>query len=72
MANRPKGFGMTAELQDKKDAKYSVQLATEAAEWINLIISGNIDEPIVFPSSDHKNDFHEALKDGVILCQLVS
>ena len=39
MANRPKGFGMTAELARKKEAKFDPDLANEAFEWLRLVLT---------------------------------
>lgn len=62
MAARPKGFGYTAELKDKQDAKYSVEREREAKAWLQAVVGES------FPSGT----FHEALKDGVYLCKLVN
>ena len=37
MANRPKGYGMTAELNNKKAAKYDNDQAVEAIAWVSSI-----------------------------------
>ncbi|CAB3978108.1 myophilin-like [Paramuricea clavata] len=61
MASRPKGFGMTAELQKKKDAKFDPALEREALDFVQsktgISCSGGV---------------HECLKDGVILCKLAN
>ena len=62
MADRPKGYGMTAELEEKKDAKYSPELETEARDWMAKVTGQRL------PSGS----FHEALKDGVYLCKLIN
>lgn len=62
MAERPKGYGMTAELKDKQDAKYDHQMEAQVRTWLEKI-SG---EP--FPAGS----FHEALKDGVYLCKVMN
>lgn len=62
MAERPKGYGMTAELQEKKDAKYDAGLEAQAREWLERVVG----EP--FPGGS----FHEALKDGVYLCKAIN
>ena len=38
MANRPKGFGMTAELANKKAAKFDPDLSQEAIDWLRLVL----------------------------------
>lgn len=47
MANRPKGFGMTAELQRARDAKYDSTVTGEVVQWMNLVLkAGDIDEEL--------------------------
>ena len=62
MAERPKGYGMTAELKDKRDAKYDPVVEAEARDWLQAVTG----EP--FPPGS----FHEALKDGVYLCKVMN
>ena len=38
MANRPKGFGMTAELANKKAAKFDADLSQEAIDWLRIVL----------------------------------
>ncbi|WP_395239449.1 hypothetical protein, partial [Salmonella sp. s54412] len=61
MANKTKGFGMTAELQRKQDAKYDPELAKKAIAFIEK----NTERKVV-------GTLHESLKDGVILCHLAN
>ena len=49
------------EIHRKIQSKYSIELEQEAREWIESVIG----EPL--PS----DDFHESLKDGIILCKWV-
>ena len=45
MANRPKGYGMTAELANKKAKKFDPELAQEVIEWMALVLlDGGKDE----------------------------
>ena len=45
MANRPKGYGMTAELANKKAKKFDPELAQEVIEWMALVLlDGEQDE----------------------------
>lgn len=48
-----------AEIQERLQSKYSVEREQQAREWIESTIGES------FPSED----FHESLKDGVILCK---
>lgn len=68
MANRPKGYGMTAELARKKDAKYDVELEQQATGWIQDVVGG---DAAALQGVSGQSDVHEALKDGVILCKLM-
>ncbi|KXJ17072.1 Transgelin [Exaiptasia diaphana] len=67
MASRPKGFGMTAELQRKKDAKYDSELEAQARAWMDAVLGGND-----MAGGPDQNDFHAKLTDGVILCRLAN
>ena len=62
MASRPGGYGYTAELEKKKAVRYNEGLEKEERKWISAILK----KP--FPPGD----FGEALKSGVILCQLMN
>jgi hypothetical protein len=62
MADRQKGYGLTAELQDKIESKYDPQQEAEVRTWMVAVVK----EP--FPAGS----FHEALKDGVYLCKLIN
>jgi hypothetical protein len=68
MAERPKGYGMTAELQEKKDAKYDVELQTQAVAWMEAVTGESLD----LSFSAGAREFHEALKNGVYLCKLIN
>lgn len=62
MAERPKGYGMTGELQEKKEASYSPELEAQAQRWLEAVVGDT------WP----KGSFHEALKDGVYLCKTMN
>lgn len=75
MANRPKGYGMTAELANKKAAKYDPKLAEEVLEWMTLVLQDNgLDELADKLPTDVRNqkDFAMPLKDGIILCNVIN
>jgi len=67
MASRPKGFGLTAELEKKKDAKYDPELEAQIRRWINAVL----EEHVLNPKPD-QTDFHESLKSGEILVDLAN
>ncbi|EDO46712.1 predicted protein [Nematostella vectensis] len=67
MASRPKGYGMTAELARKRDAKYDSDLAAQATAWIEGILGER-----VFGGKTGADDVHEVLKDGQVLCRVAN
>ncbi|XP_071953213.1 transgelin-3-like [Antedon mediterranea] len=67
MADRPKGYGLTAEVAEKIDSKYNVELARETGQWIDkLLIDTNI------AISPEAAELHENLKDGTVLCRVIN
>lgn len=62
MANRGPAYGMSREIQDKIEKQYDVELETQCRHWIAAVVG----EP--FP----EGSFHEALKDGLLLCRLMN
>jgi len=72
MATRPKGYGMTAEVQAKMLSKYDIELEQQARLWIELILG----EALV-PEADGEtplgmDTMHEVLKNGQILCRIMA
>jgi hypothetical protein len=67
MANRPRGFGMTAEIAGKLSAKYEPEKEAEAREWMEAIVGEPLANQDVGPIP-----FHESLKDGTYLCKLAN
>jgi len=75
MANRPKGFGMTAELAKKKAAKFDSGLANECFEWMKEVLqTRNTPSDVVslLKEINTEKDVHVALKDGIVLCHLAN
>merc|ERR1712183_53293 len=77
MAYRPKGYGMTAELANKRARKFDAELASEAMGWVKDVLeaSGN-DEAVnvagEIGSIKGAADVKGPLKNGVILCHLIN
>jgi len=67
MASRPRGFGLTAELQRKADAKYDDQCELEARQWIEAVLGEQ-----VFGGQTGADAMHDILKDGIILNNLAN
>ncbi|XP_071953215.1 transgelin-2-like isoform X2 [Antedon mediterranea] len=67
MADRPKGFGFSAEVAAKMDSKYSVENASKAAKWIDALLKDT-----TIASSPEAGELHEKLKDGTVLCRVIN
>jgi len=66
MAERPEGYGYTAEVRGKIDSKYDKQTATDAMSFIRHHVP-------TFPEFEASGkNVHENLKDGRVLCQLIN
>jgi len=74
MANRPKGFGMTAELNRKKEAKFDPDLANDAFEWLRLVLldGGHGDMADLLKHVSSSGDVAPPLKNGKILCTVIN
>ncbi|GAB1604636.1 calponin-1-like [Argonauta hians] len=70
MANRPRGFGLTADITRKMKSKYDLQLEQQARLWIEDVIQERLGEDSNETLGEAK--FHAVLKDGVILCKLMN
>ncbi|XP_078484166.1 transgelin-like [Ciona intestinalis] len=65
MANRPKGYGNSAEVASKIDAKYSEEDELEIVAWISSLVQSS-------PAEKGKEAFQAWLKDGQVLCKLMN
>jgi hypothetical protein len=66
MANRVKGYGMTADISRKIDGKYDPDLEMQAVECVSLMV------PDAGAKPSGKDEVHAWLKDGTILCELMN
>ncbi|XP_072032441.1 calponin-3-like [Amphiura filiformis] len=66
MATRTQAHGLTADINRKIAANYDVEREIVARDWITQLTGEELQGP---PGMDN---FHLALKDGVILCKLVN
>lgn len=70
MANRPRGYGLTAEVRGKMAAKYEPEKEQEARLWMEAVVGEPMD-PNVSPDEPlGQQRFQAALKDGIYLCKL--
>jgi len=67
MSTRPRGFGLTAELQHKQAAKYDVEKEKDARAWIEGVTGVQLSDQDL-----GEVHFHNSLKDGVVLCKLIN
>lgn len=67
MANRPRGFGMTAEVKSKMSAKYDVEQEQMARNWMEAVVGAPLSDQTAGSSG-----FHASLKDGQYLCNLAN
>jgi len=72
MANRPKGFGMTAELARKKAAKFDADLANDCFTWMKLVLEDKKEDTSMFKEIQKSEDVQRILKDGKVLCKLIN
>ena len=70
MANRPRGYGLTAEVKGKMAAKYEIEKEQEARVWMEALVGEPLDAD-ASPSQPLGPDaFYAALKDGKFLCKV--
>lgn len=70
MAARPRGYGLTAEVKGKLEAKYEVEKEQEARLWMEAVIGEPLDNTVSSDEPLGPDRFHAALKDGIFLCRL--
>jgi hypothetical protein len=70
MASRPRGYGLTAEIKGKIEAKYEVDKEQEARLWMEAILGEPLDQTVSSSEPLGPDRFAAALKDGILLCRL--
>ncbi|KAI0208336.1 Calponin-3 [Lamellibrachia satsuma] len=70
MANRPRSYGLTAEVRGKLAAKYDIEKEQEARLWIEAVVGEPVDSSVPESEALGMDRFHAALKDGILLCKL--
>merc|ERR1719219_3025751 len=65
MANRPKGYGMSAEVSNKIAAKYSDEDEQEVVSWICALVECDAPQP-------GRRNVQEWLKNGNVLISLIN
>jgi len=75
MANKARGYGLSAELEKKKASKFDPVLANEAMDWIRDVLRHeNPSDPDIAKIGEVQvmDDVTGILKDGVILCKVMN
>lgn len=76
MSNRPRGYGMTAELAKRKAAKFDADLASEAFAWMLDVLRSHVADKDLLNEINKEvcseKDVHSPLKNGILLCHLVN
>jgi len=70
-----RGFGLTAELNKKKAAKFDADRANEALEWLKEVLKhGDSSDPDIATIStvETMDDVCKTLKDGRVLCKVMN
>ena len=69
MASRPKGFGLTRELENKKRQEYDESLAEKVCTWFNAVCQDSEDSKFAvdFQGSFTWESVHQKLKDGKLI-----
>jgi len=73
--NKARGFGLTAELDAKKAAKFDADLTNSVIDWMKeVLIVGNKDDPDIATLKDVESmdQFAKMFKDGRVLCKVVN
>ncbi|XP_052797167.1 myophilin-like [Mya arenaria] len=72
MANRPRGYGLTSEVNSRINKKYSFELEQEARQWMEAVLQRPLVEGEDSDTPLGEEKFQAALKDGVLLCELMN
>lgn len=74
MANKARGFGLTAELNRKRDGKWDLEQANEVIEWIVSVLNYGKKDEIAEDMDPVKDSggFLKMFKDGTKLCHTVN
>ena len=67
-ANRPMGYGLTAELELKRQERYDADEERSALAWVEAVL----DKPGLFDDITGAHAVQQTLKDGIILCELIN
>jgi len=72
---RPRGYGLTAQLKKKQDAKFDFDLAEDCLTWMKFVLDDGdfTEESSSLPDTiSAQSDLMMPLKDGTILCKIMN
>ncbi|XP_045205413.1 muscle-specific protein 20-like [Mercenaria mercenaria] len=72
MATRPHGYGLTSEVNRKINQKYCLELEQQARQWMEAVLQKPLIEGEDPNTPLGEEKFQRALKDGVLLCELIN
>ncbi|ODN05277.1 Calponin-1 [Orchesella cincta] len=72
MAFHGPSYGLSRECQMKAQAKFSLERAKEAVLWVEAVLDRKLDIPNSDNGIKDQLDFAAALRDGVVLCELIN
>ncbi|XP_023221023.1 calponin-2-like [Centruroides vittatus] len=72
MAYQGPAYGLSRECQLKAQAKFDMQQALQALEWIKNVTNLDIEPPNPEKGFKDQLDFADCLKDGIVLCTLIN
>lgn len=72
MAYHGPAYGLSRECQMKSQAKFSMERAREALDWVEAVLRRQLNYPSPSEGLRDQLDFAHVLKDGIILCELIN
>lgn len=70
MAYHGPSYGLSRECALKSQAKFTLERAQEALDWLSAVLEKNLDYEE--GSLKDQNEFANILKDGILLCELIN
>ncbi|KAK4003242.1 myophilin [Daphnia magna] len=72
MAYHGPAYGLSRECQMKSQAKFSLERAREALDWVEAVLDRQLNYPQPAEGLRDQLDFAHVLKDGITLCELIN
>jgi len=72
MAYHGPAYGLSRECQMKSQAKFSLERAREALDWVEAVLECQLPLPKPDEGLRDQLDFSHILRDGIVLCELIN